>query len=167
MNEIPLGGCATEPLMSYLKALGVLRVVGEQADREARGAWRVGQFVLRSALGESGLAEFFLREYHPTAVVVPWSFEHFFGVREQGHPAPLKKISTPSGPAIIEAFLNTPGERLERYRAAIRTTLEVMRDEGVSAKKVLEDKATKARFLASLRSRASDEIGRASCRERV
>jgi len=36
-NEIVLGGCTTEPLSNYLKALGILRIVSEQADPEARG----------------------------------------------------------------------------------------------------------------------------------
>ncbi len=34
-----LGGCAPTPLANYLKALGILRVVAEQADAEARGWW--------------------------------------------------------------------------------------------------------------------------------
>ena len=44
MPEIMLHGCAPEPLMSYLKALGVLRLVAEQADSEAKGAWRAVLF---------------------------------------------------------------------------------------------------------------------------
>jgi hypothetical protein len=42
MPELILHGCTPEPLMSYLKALGILRLVAEQADPEARGAWRAG-----------------------------------------------------------------------------------------------------------------------------
>ena len=32
MGELRLDGCTPEPLMSYLKALGVLRMVAEQTD---------------------------------------------------------------------------------------------------------------------------------------
>ena len=37
-----LGGCAPAPLAHYLKALGILRLVSEQADSSARGFWRGG-----------------------------------------------------------------------------------------------------------------------------
>lgn len=53
MNEthvVELTGCTPEPLMNYLKALGVLRLVSEQADPEARGYWRGDRFVLESRL---------------------------------------------------------------------------------------------------------------------
>lgn len=39
MPDILLEGCASRPLAAYLKALGILRLVGEQADANARGAW--------------------------------------------------------------------------------------------------------------------------------
>ena len=41
MNTIVLAGCTPEPLMSYLKAIGVFRLVSEQADASARGCWRI------------------------------------------------------------------------------------------------------------------------------
>ena len=54
---IPLPGCTPEPLMNYLKALGVLRLVSEQVDAGARGSWRDGKFVLYSkGLGEVAVA---------------------------------------------------------------------------------------------------------------
>ena len=37
MPEIMLHGCTPEPLMSYLKALGILRLVAEQADPRSTG----------------------------------------------------------------------------------------------------------------------------------
>jgi CRISPR-associated protein Csx17 len=50
MHEIELAGCRPEPLMSYLKALGILRLVSEQKDPEARGWWECDVFCLRSAV---------------------------------------------------------------------------------------------------------------------
>jgi CRISPR-associated protein Csx17 len=52
---LPLPGCTAEPLINYLKALGVLRIVSEQADPTARGCWRNGVFELRCQLSEGGL----------------------------------------------------------------------------------------------------------------
>lgn len=71
--EVELGGCRPEPLASYLKALGVLRLVAEQKDPEARGAWRGEHFVLRSSLDRDALVRFFAEEWRPTPVIAPWN----------------------------------------------------------------------------------------------
>ena len=65
MTEIALGGCTPEPLMSYLKALGVFRLVAEQADPDARLSWTGGVAHLDSQLDRDGLAEFFLEGIGP------------------------------------------------------------------------------------------------------
>ena len=59
MNSISLTGCTPEPLMGYLKALGVFRLVSEQIDPQARAAWKDGCLVLHSTLDEEGLISFF------------------------------------------------------------------------------------------------------------
>ena len=59
--------------MSYLKALGVLRLVSEQTDPKARGCWRDGVFVLETRLDRDGLAQFFLEQYSPTPLLAPWN----------------------------------------------------------------------------------------------
>ena len=66
MNEIALPGCTPEPLMSYLKALGVFRLVAEQADPSAKLSWAEGRAVLHTELDRDGLVRFFLEEYRPT-----------------------------------------------------------------------------------------------------
>ena len=71
-HDLELHGCTPEPLMAYLKALGVLRLVSEQKDSDARGWWKNDVFWLRSKLNHEGLVEFFLEEYKPTPIVAPW-----------------------------------------------------------------------------------------------
>jgi CRISPR-associated protein Csx17 len=71
--DVELTGCRPEPLASYLKALGVLRLVAEQKDRDAQGFWRGEHFVLRSALDRDALVRFFVEEWRPTPVVAPWN----------------------------------------------------------------------------------------------
>ncbi len=73
MPELPLPGCTPEPLMSYLKALGVFRLVAEQADPDARGSWVGGTFVLQSKLDRDGLIRFFTEDYRPTPILAPWN----------------------------------------------------------------------------------------------
>lgn len=72
-HEIRLQGCSPTPLAHYLKALGILRLVAEQADPNAMGWWKDDTFYLRSKLEQSGLTEFFLVDYKPTPFVAPWN----------------------------------------------------------------------------------------------
>lgn len=68
-----LTGCAPTPLAFYLKALGALRILGEQKDRDARGWWQDEHFCLLTSLDRSDLDRFFLVEYAPTPFISPWN----------------------------------------------------------------------------------------------
>jgi CRISPR-associated protein Csx17 len=70
---VGLDGCRPTPLASYLKALGVLRLVAQQADQTARGFWRGERFHLKTALDRDGLGRFFLEDYAPTPIIAPWN----------------------------------------------------------------------------------------------
>ncbi len=90
MPEIVLAGCTPEPLMSYLKALGVFRLVAEQADPDARLSWIGGVAHLHSQFDRDGLTEFFLEQYRPTPITAPWNGgSGFYG----GGTDPLDKIA--------------------------------------------------------------------------
>jgi CRISPR-associated protein Csx17 len=73
MNDVTLNGCRPEPLASYLKALAVLRLVSEQADPQAKGYWKNGEFHLQSTLDSYSLVDFFANNYSPTPIVSPWN----------------------------------------------------------------------------------------------
>jgi CRISPR-associated protein Csx17 len=73
MTQIPLRGCAPEPLIHYLKALGILRLVAEQLDPQARAAWHGDTFMLETEKTEEDLVDFFLNRYRPTPLVAPWN----------------------------------------------------------------------------------------------
>lgn len=68
-----LDGCAPAPLAHYLKALGILRLVAEQADRDARSWWDGDHFRLATRLSREELETFFLCDYQPTPLVSPWN----------------------------------------------------------------------------------------------
>jgi CRISPR-associated protein Csx17 len=73
MNQIPLSGCSVAPLDSYLKALGILRLLAEQApEARARGFWRNDSFVLETEWTQEQILDFFLNQYAPTPVIAPW-----------------------------------------------------------------------------------------------
>lgn len=126
--DLELPGCTPEPLMAYLKALGILRLVSEQKDPDARGWWKNDVFWLRSEVlfGDTetddakrdALVKFFLEEYKPTPIAVPWSGGDFFAVDWQATPTEFKK--TPTSSKAIEAILATQSDRFEPYRRGLR-----------------------------------------------
>jgi len=106
MPEIVLAGCTPEPLMSYLKALGVFRLVAEQADPESRLSWQGGAARLHSKFDREELEKFFLEGYRPTPITAPWNGgSGYYG----GGSEPLDAIT-----------ISTNG-RLARYRDAIES----------------------------------------------
>ena len=80
-EPLALHGCAPTPLASYLKALGVLRLIsspanhvsGEAADPHARGWWENECFHLRTTLSRDALLHFFLHDYAPSPIIAPWN----------------------------------------------------------------------------------------------
>lgn len=68
-----LSGCRPTPLAHYLKALGILRLVAEQADATVRGWWEDDVFHLATRLSQDELNVFFLSEYSPTPLLAPWN----------------------------------------------------------------------------------------------
>ena len=76
-----LDGCAPTPLASYLKALGVLRLIssdtnhvdGRAVDPKARGWWGDERFHIRTTLDRAALCRFFLNDYAPSPIIAPWN----------------------------------------------------------------------------------------------
>lgn len=159
MHDVPMPGCRPEPLAHYLKALAVLRLVAEQVDPGARGWWAKDVFWLRSSLDEDGLLRFFLEEYRPTPIVVPWSGADFFGVDTNRRPE--RYASVPTASRVIEAVLATTSDRLAPYRQVLRRTLEVMAAQNITEKKAIEGnqgKANKVRLINALRAALPEEV---------
>lgn len=82
-ERIVLSGCRPEPLASYLKGLGVLRLLADQADAEVRGWWRAGLLHVDTSLDRAGLVDFFALRYAPTPLVAPWNSGSGFGANDQ------------------------------------------------------------------------------------
>ncbi|MFO0816732.1 MAG: hypothetical protein U1A77_02245 [Pirellulales bacterium] len=75
LYDVELTGCTSTPWMAYLKTRGVLGIVVEQADANARLTWRRGVARLHSRLNRASLVDFFVRQYSPTPMLAPWSTE--------------------------------------------------------------------------------------------
>ena len=132
MNEIILRGCTPEPLMGYLKALGVLRIIAEQIDPDVRGCWRGGVFAIKSILDEQSLIDFFDSSYQPTPVFAPWNGDGGF-LTDSG-----------SSLEIINIIRETTYPNLMHLKNAIGTieNVAILKDfkEQRDIKKELEDK---------------------------
>jgi CRISPR-associated protein Csx17 len=113
MPDLILNGCTPEPLMNYLKALGVLRLVSEQADPEVRGCWRNDVFVLRSKLDRDALREFFVNRYRPTPIVAPWNGGSGFYKKWDQNTRRFKERSVVEA---LDAIAASTSERFEPYR---------------------------------------------------
>lgn len=77
---LDLRGCTPEPLGNYLKGLGVFRLIGEQADPQARAWWKDGVLHVRQckwtpsdkATAESQCVDWLLQECRFTPFIAPW-----------------------------------------------------------------------------------------------
>jgi len=141
MSEpLMLKGCAPVPLASYLKALGVFRLVAEQKDRAARGFWRNETFSLDTTLTEEDLVRFFLEEYRPSPIISPWNGGSGF------FPKDNKKG--------IEPLSQAKANRLSEYQQAIETAQQCLLELEIQEK---PEGATKERLISTLRSALDDE----------
>ncbi len=126
-HEVRLPGCTPEPLMAYLKALGILRLVSEQKDSAARGFWKDDLFWLRSTLDPDALVTFFLEEYSPTPIVAPWAGGSGF----------FKKDNQKA----VEALRNSRSSRVRPYAGVIESVHAIIEDERIGDKPRDEEKA--------------------------
>ena len=114
--EHVLQGCAPVPLASYLKALGVFRLVAEQADPDARGHWHKERFVLRTRLSVDELVRFFTGTYEPSPIISPWSGRAGFLEGEEEKP---DKESSRAGAQLVRSY-QSAAARFHNLRTAVQ-----------------------------------------------
>ncbi len=118
-NQLLLNGCAPEPMIHYLKALGIFRLVAEQFDPLARGSWLGDAFALETAKTADELVSFFLNEYCPTPIVAPWNNGSGFHAKEDAKESG-KKV------AVFRNLKNSTSSRLQEYREIIAQAEELL-----------------------------------------
>jgi CRISPR-associated protein Csx17 len=134
-----LDGCAPVPLAHYLKALGILRLVAEQVDSQARGWWEGERFRLATLLDRDELEGFFLSGYVPTPMFNPWGARSGFydGSSESSARALLVQIEKAEHP------------RFAGFRAASAAVREVIA--AVSSDQKPKDGVARDRVIRALR----------------
>lgn len=139
MTTVSLEGCRLEPLGSYLKGLGILRLVAGQADPGARGWWEGETFRLDSSLNEEGLVEFFLAHYAPTPVLSPWNSD-----------AGFKDSASSEATRRLRRMEATTDPRLDPFRRSIGAVREIRSTDAWVA-------ADKAEQVTMLRNELDDD----------
>lgn len=140
MPDLILEGCASRPLIGYLKALGLLRIVARQADPRAAGRWRQGVFELRSVLDHGDLEQFLLYEYAPSPVVSPWNGGSGFFPNDRTD--------------ALRAVEDSSSTRFTAYRDAIAVARAALGHHGLVQKPTGYQKQT---LLRTLRRRLPDD----------
>ena len=163
--NLPLAGCAPVPLAHYLKALGILRLVAEQADPTAAGCWERDIFVLHSALDRDALLDFFLHRYQPTPILAPWNAGSGFYYQEEKlkekDPVTGKKIKTgkrnqpTAATCIVDAILKSSRLRFAGYRSAISAARSVLQRRGLDE---APDGDAKNELISDLRGQWPDAV---------
>jgi len=141
-HHVILSGCVSTVLGSYLKALGVHRLVAEQLDPSAMSCWdRSGLFHLVSSADRDGLIDFFIHRYAPTPLVTPWNGSSGFyaGDQQRG----------------IQAIARSGDERFARYREVIDRCRGLLETLGLNEKP--DEKEAKFRLLRRARSSLPDD----------
>ncbi|MFH1113906.1 MAG: type I-U CRISPR-associated protein Csx17 [Pseudomonadota bacterium] len=142
MFEMELKGCRSEPLLSYLKALGVFRLVAEHVDQGAAAAWRNESLVLKSRLTREEVVSFFTDDYVPTPIVGPWAGgSGFFGKDDR---------------TSVDALVGSSVHRLKLYRTVVERVRDILTTMGIDTK----PEENKAALLRVYRRELPDEFVR-------
>jgi len=107
-------GLRPEPLASYLAGLGLIRVVGEQADSDATAAWAADGLAVTTTVED--VAGWLADSYVPTPVLSPWNNGSGFGVKDKEPLVRLKALREHTSP------------RFAPFRLAITIAEAVVRD---------------------------------------
>ncbi len=106
-----LAGIRPEPLGSYLAGLGLIRLIGEQADPAATSRWDSGALAIEAAVED--IADWLVSSYVPTPVLSPWNNGSGFGAKDVEPKKTLLELR------------QHPSPRLEPFQAAIGAASKV------------------------------------------
>ncbi|MFF4894690.1 type I-G CRISPR-associated protein Cas8g1/Csx17 [Micromonospora chersina] len=107
MSAVVMPGLHPTPLVNYLAGLGLIRVIGEQADPQVIAAWTPEGLLIDTTVAD--IATWLAQTYAPTPVLSPWNEGSGFGTKDV----------TPR--QALERLVSHPVPRLAAFRAALAT----------------------------------------------
>lgn len=137
---VALPGCHPIPLASYLKGLGLFRLVAEQADPDVRCYWKNEQLVLETQLADEELTAFLLNDYRPSPILAPWNGGSGFYPKDND--------------TALRAIEGSPADRFSDYRQILTRCREEISRLGFKEK---PEKAAKEKLLQHLRNTLPDD----------
>jgi CRISPR-associated protein Csx17 len=113
-----LAGLRPEPLGSYLAGLGLIRLIGEQADPGATASWEPGGLLIETTVAD--IAGWLAEEYVPTPVLSPWNGGSGFGAKDVEPRKRLARLLADASPrlAAFRAAADAAEAAVARARAA-------------------------------------------------
>lgn len=139
-SQITFAGCCPTPLASYLKGLGLFRVVSMQLDQSTRCGWRGDSLVLEGKFTDEEVAEFIQNSYTPPAIVAPWNGGSGF------YPSDNRDAK--------DRIRNSKHERFTSYRATITAAEAAVNSLELTAK---PDSDSKEKLLKQCRNTFPDD----------
>ncbi|QLH75576.1 MAG: type I-U CRISPR-associated protein Csx17 [Methanomassiliicoccales archaeon] len=113
MTDIVFKGVTIEPFGSYLKALGMFKIIAEQYDPNTRSRWTPdGLFCLKCKGEADDIVDFFMNIYSPSPIANPWSGGSGF------YPGDNRSF--------LEIITASNDSRLQDYRLTIQAIEKVM-----------------------------------------
>jgi len=139
-----LPGLRPEPLAGYLAGLGLIRLIGEQADSRATAAWTPDGLAITTDVPD--IARWLSLEYVPTPVLSPWNGGSGFGAKDK---EPLRRL---------DLLRRHPSPRLETLRSAIKVAESVVSIARAAGWITESGVAEKDRVVQEFRNRCPDEL---------
>ena len=81
INKYKLYGCKTAPASSYLKSIGLIKLLSK-IDPTITAFWENDYFVIQTGRTQEKIYDYFLNEYEPTPVISPWSYNKYEKTKE-------------------------------------------------------------------------------------
>ena len=115
MTVVTLSGCRSTPLLSYLQAFGVLRILNSQHTPGIMSYWEGSILHLEDTRDREGLVDFFLHQYKPTPILSPWNGGGGFRIRK-----------AQKGEKAVQAVRDNSDPRFDWLRESIDRAREMM-----------------------------------------
>jgi CRISPR-associated protein Csx17 len=132
-----LPGLRPTPLASYLAGLGLVRLLGEQADPDLTAVWAGAGLVLDTTVAD--LAEWLVDRYRPTPVLSPWNEGSGFGAKDV---TPKQRL---------DDLLDGTNPRFAPFRAAMTAAI-------LAGESYRTTGGTKERAVREFRNRCPEEL---------